>query len=439
MSTTAINRSWFWATLTLSSITLVAVVFALWELVEYRYFREANYVTLHYLYITRGIASSLLLAFWAAWYVLRERKISEDALRRSHEWYRGMLEVSPGAVVLYDAGLRVAEWNAAAEALYGFSKSEAVGTGLPIVPADRREELEQLIASVRRGGTVVDVETRRCDKAGRSFDVQLSLIPFRDLAGAPCFLEITSDIRERIRLRQTMLEIEKLTTMGQMAAGTAHHLNTPLAAMLLRVQMMRERAAGNGFCGELDELEASIGFCHQFVQRLLTFSRRPQPRKQVERVRPLIESVASFVSPQLLAKRTRLELELEPGGADTVFGDRNELEALFLILVSNSLDAISREGVIHIRCRNSDPDRLRIEIADSGCGMDEATLAHIFEPFYTTKAPGSGTGLGLAIAANILREHGGTIAFESAPTKGTTARIELPLCEYAVVAPGGRA
>ncbi|MBZ5648151.1 MAG: PAS domain S-box protein [Acidobacteriia bacterium] len=438
MSGNATERRWLWATLTLSCITMVAVVFAVWELVEYRYFRDADYLTLHYLYITRGMGSSLLLAFWAAWYVLRQRKASEEALRRSQEWYRGMLEVSPGAVALYDAGLCVAEWNAAAERLYGFSKKEAVGAVLPTVPPENMAELQDFISSVQQQRTVLDAETRRSGKDGKSFEVQLSLIPFRGLSGEPCFLEITYDIRERVRLRQTLLELEKLTTMGQMAAGTAHHLNTPLAAMLLRVQMMRERSAGNGLSGELEEMEASIGFCHQFVQRLLTFSRRPQPSKQVEQVKPLIESVASFLSPQLLAKHARLELQMQEGTADTVFGDRNELEALFLILVSNSLDAINGAGTIRIRCRNTEASRLRIEIADNGCGMERETLAHIFEPFFTTKAPGCGTGLGLAIAANILRDHGGSIGFESTPKQGTTAIVELPVCEYAAVEERGQ-
>src|SRR5215472_3961978 len=105
------EKRWFWATLTLSSITIVSVVFAVMELAENRFFRDANYITLHYLYITRGIVSSLLLAFWAAWFVLRQRRRSEDDLRRWGERYRGLLEAFPGAVILYDAGLQVLEWN----------------------------------------------------------------------------------------------------------------------------------------------------------------------------------------------------------------------------------------------------------------------------------------------------------------------------------------
>ncbi|MBI3484251.1 MAG: hypothetical protein HY012_03755, partial [Acidobacteria bacterium] len=78
----AAERRWFWATLTLSCVTILAAVFGLWELVEHRFFRQTDYIALHYLYITRGIVSSLLLAFWAAWYVLRQRKHSEEELRR---------------------------------------------------------------------------------------------------------------------------------------------------------------------------------------------------------------------------------------------------------------------------------------------------------------------------------------------------------------------
>ncbi|MGZ4834249.1 MAG: PAS domain S-box protein, partial [Terriglobales bacterium] len=142
------GRRWFWATLALSSISIIALVFAFWELVENHYFRDLNYVSLHYLYISRGIASSLLLASWAAWFVLRQRRITEAELRRSRERYRGLLECSPDAVALYDPSLRVLEWNAAAERLYGFSKAEVIGNRLPSVPLDKETELESCLDSV---------------------------------------------------------------------------------------------------------------------------------------------------------------------------------------------------------------------------------------------------------------------------------------------------
>src|SRR5512142_876878 len=202
MGARAPHRNWFWVTLTLSSITVIAVVLALWELIQNQFFRNLDYVTLHYLYISRGIAVSLLLAFCAAWFVLRERKDKEEQLRRSSERYRAILDCSPSAVLLYDRSLRVSECNLAAEKLYGFSQEELIGAPLPIVPAECRAELDDLLRQVESGKPVLDVETQRRTKAGECFDVQLSLLPFRELA-EQSFLEVTSDIRERVRLRDT--------------------------------------------------------------------------------------------------------------------------------------------------------------------------------------------------------------------------------------------
>ncbi len=425
------GRQWFWATLMLSSISIIAVVFAAWELVESKFFREADYVSLHYLYITRGIASSLLLAVWAAWYVLRQRRWSEEELRLSREHYRGLLEASPGAVALYDGSLLVSEWNATAERLYGLSKEDVVGKHLPTIPPDQEAELRCFLQRAQAGEPILDVETVRRDKHGTAFEVQLSLLPFTDAIGQHGFLEVTSDIRERVRLRQKLFEIEKLASMGKMAAGTAHHLNTPLAAILLRVQMMRERAPQAPYAADLDRLEASIRFCQQFVQRLLEFSRRPPIEKRPEEIARTIQSVTSFLAPLWLTKRARVSLDLTAANGERVLADRNQLEAMFSILLSNALDAISPEGTIGIRCLRPSAEWIEIQIADNGCGIMSADLRQVFEPFFTTKGPGKGTGLGLAIARNIAVEHGGSVRLESAPNQGTTAFIQLPLCQLA--------
>ena len=418
---------WFWITLLLSSISIVAVVFAAWELVEGRFFRGVDYVTLHYLYISRGIMSSLLLAAWAAWSVLRVRRRTEDELRRSWEHYRNLLEASPGAVVLFDLDLRVTEWNATAERLYGYSKQQVLGLSLPTVPADRVEELRQQMERVRTGQPVADVETRRADRGGISFEVQLSLLPFRDSAGEDLFLEVTSDIRERVRLRERLLEIEKLTSMGKMAAGTAHHLNTPLAAMLLRVQMMRERARHVPVETDLERLENGILSCQQFVRRLLEFGRRPAARKEPQPIAACLCSVVAFLAPALDSRGVRVCLDVGGVDGDQVLADRNLLEALLLILLSNALDAVADGSSIDVRCLRAGGERIQIRIADEGCGIAPSQLPHIFEPFYTTKGPGKGTGLGLAIARNIVLEHGGSIRLESAPGRGTVASVELPV------------
>jgi PAS domain S-box-containing protein len=431
------DRSWFWATLVLSSVTIVGLVFAAWELVENRFFREADYLTLHYLYITRGVATSLLLAIWAAWYVLRQRRRSEEELRVSREHYRGLLEASPGAVALYDASLRVSEWNATAERIFGFSKADVLGQLLPTVPLEKQGELQEFLKRAGAGEPIHDVETLRLDKQGVPIEVELSLLPFREPAGQEFFLEVTADIRERVRLRQKLLQIEKLTCMGRMAAGTAHHLNTPLAAMLLRVQMMLERTHRIPCAADLERLEAGIRSCQQFVQRLLEFGRRVPLRKQPVEVGRTIESIVSFLSPPTSAKGARISLDLGAANGHQVLADRNQLEALFAILLTNALDAISTEGTIAVRCGRPSDGWIEIQIADDGCGIPEADLAHVFEPFFSTKGPGKGTGLGLAIARNIVLEHGGLIRLESTPNEGTSVFVRVPLCRPP--APSGEA
>ena len=420
------RRSWFWATLVLSSISIIALVFAFWELVENRFFRDIDYVSLHYLYISRGIASAVLLAMWAAWFVLRDRRLAEQELRRSHERYRGLLESSPGAVVLYDGDLRVLEWNAAAERLYKFTKSEVLNLPLPTIPLDRQNEVRGFMRHVRSGGTVLDQETRRRQKSSDEIEVQLSLLPFRE-RGSLYFLEVTSDIRERVRLRERLLELEKLTAMGEMAAGTAHHLNTPLASMLLRVQMMRDSAGPeHALEPDLIRLEQSIGFCQQFVRRLLDFSRRPAFAPEAEQIGKIIDAVLGFLSPSFTEKHA--QLHWQPNGAAelAILADRNQIETLLLILLRNSLDAVECGGSIDISVL-PDGDRVEIGITDDGCGITAAHQAKVFEPFFTTKPPGKGTGLGLAIAKTIVEQHGGEIVLESMPGSGTRARVLIPV------------
>jgi len=426
------ERRWFWVTLTLSSVTIVGFVFAIWELIEAHFFRDADYLTLHYLYITRGIGTALLLAGWAAWFVMRERRDTEEQLRRSREHYRGLLEFAPGAVAVYDSNLSVREWNVAAEHLYGFDKMSTVGGTLPTVPESKRDELRHLMQEVAAGRAAPDLETERFTSAGVAVPVQLNLSVIRDDTGRPSFLEVTYDIRERVRLRQTLLSVEKLTTMGQMASGTAHHLNTPLATMLMRIRTARNSA---NFREDLNELENSVRFCQHFVRRLLDFSRRPESRKQPEPVGAAIQSVISFLRPQFLAKRTNVVAEVDSLNGTHVLADRNELEALLLILLSNALDAIVSDGEIRVSGSRHD-ESVHIAVADTGPGIPEANLARIFEPFFTTKPVGIGTGLGLAIANNIVHEHGGAIRVQSAVGRGTTMTVELPILRQTAAAGG---
>lgn len=426
------SRHWFILTLALSCVTLLALVFALWELVEHRYFRGLDYSTLHYLYITRGIATSLLLALWASWFVLRQRRHHENELEQSYEQYRSILNSTPEAVVLFDRNFRVVEWNEAAEKLYGLGREQVLGQVLPTIPAERWSELKEVVTRVEEGQGVLDHETDRLTAGEERIPVAVSYSRMPPLRKeSRFFLEVAQDIRPRLRLREKLLEVEKLTLMGQMAAGTAHHLNTPLTAMLLQVEMLRQQVQDREPRVELASMEQRIRFCQMFVQHLLQFARRPQLQQKPTSLCEVIEAVVTLFRPSLSLKRANLRIDLDGLRHGRLLGDPNHLEALFSALVSNAVDALPAGGSLEIHGSVRDNRQVEVYIDDSGTGIPEGLWSHLFEPFYTTKPAGQGTGLGLVIARNIAEVHGGSLHLENRKPAGVRAIVRLPLLEPA--------
>jgi PAS domain S-box-containing protein len=429
------SSGWFWVTLVLSCITIVALVFATWELVEHRFFRQVSYAQLHALYITRGIASSLLLAAWATWFVLRERRRSEEELRRSRERYLGILQSSPEAIVLLDEQHRVVEWNPGAERLYGYSPGDVLGKPLQTIPPELAAEFAELAAQVHHRGRVEEFESLRLDQRGEKLDVGVELSSYQETRGERYVLEVSRDIRERVRLRQRALEIEKLTTMGKMAAGIAHHLNTPLAAMLLRTEMLRSSDGDGSLTQELERIEAGIRACQQFVQRLLHFAQRAKGKPQVLNVCEAAQSVVSFLELNLRKKNVHVECRMQPAEL-CIEADRNQFEALVSILVMNACDALDSRGDGRILIQGGifQEHWAEILVTDNGSGISAGVLPHVFEPFFTTKGPEQGTGLGLPIARGIVEEAGGTIEIGPNADGGTRVRILWPRAPSLVLA-----
>ncbi|MBI4459326.1 MAG: PAS domain S-box protein [Acidobacteria bacterium] len=424
------DRIWSWLTLLLSCATIFAVVFSAWDWIEYRFFAYVSLPQLQFLYLTRAIASTVILAGWAVWFVLRERRRSEEELYRSEERYRIMLAHAADAVVLFDKDLHVVEWNPQASNLYGFSREDAVGQLLKTLRGREMEELRRILPQITQGAPRVELETVRRKNNGEMVDVQIRLSSFPDVAsGQTVFLEVATDLREKIRLRQKASEIEKLASMGLMAAGTAHTLNTPLAAMLLRLDMLKERLGDHPHREEIKRLEASTRFCQDFVQKLLQFSRRPEAVLKCVEVNELLDSICTFFAPTFSLRGHRLSCDGPCPDGLRVLGDRNEMEALFAALLMNALDALPREGGTVGLGGRVHENGLALYVRDNGCGIPDEQLEHIFEPFFTTKKAGHGTGLGLSIARNIVAEHGGTIRLLNNSTSGVTAWVHLPLCD----------
>lgn len=239
--------------------------------------------------------------------------------------------------------------------------------------------------------------------------------------------ELVESYQRVFALREAVARNEQLAAVGQMAASVAHQVGTPLNLISGYVQMLHEEAGGDArVARRLEIVQEQIAKVATVVRTLLDHSRKPADRGPVD-LRALLSRVADVARPKLDASGVELTLEM----ADPVpwiWADAGELELALLNLITNSLDAMPDGGTLRIAARAT-VSAVRIEISDSGRGIDSGLLPRIFQPWVTTKPSGQGTGLGLSITQDVVSRHGGTIQASSDPGRLTTFTIELPLSD----------
>jgi signal transduction histidine kinase len=239
--------------------------------------------------------------------------------------------------------------------------------------------------------------------------------------------ERTLELRES---QEAMVQQEKMVGVGQLAAGIAHELNTPLGTIIGYAQMLREdlsqQAAPTGNLRDVDEIIGQAGRCRDLVKNLLNFSRRSSTEKTNGSVNEIIRKVLSLVQHDFEMKNVRLHLNLD-SDAPTVRVNENEIAQVILNLANNAADSMPSGGNLDVSTHyEDDSDRICITIRDTGSGIKESDRTRVFEPFFTTKEVGKGTGLGLSISYKIVENHQGSIEFDTALGNGTTFRVYLP-------------
>jgi signal transduction histidine kinase len=239
-------------------------------------------------------------------------------------------------------------------------------------------------------------------------------------------LIIFDDITDRSELERRLVQADKLSSIGLLAAGVAHEVNTPLAVISTYAQMLAKQVNGDDQKTRLlDKIAKSTFRASEIVNSLLNFSRTsPAEFGEVE-VNHVLEETISLVKHQLdkAGVSTALELQREPL---MVKGNAGKLQQVFLNLVLNARDAMDRGGTLTVRTW-SDGAYARIDIKDTGQGIPADTIPRIYDPFFTTKAARKGTGLGLSVTYGIVQEHGGSIEVTSEPGAGTLFHLEFPL------------
>ncbi|MBI3934525.1 MAG: PDZ domain-containing protein, partial [Acidobacteria bacterium] len=237
-------------------------------------------------------------------------------------------------------------------------------------------------------------------------------------------LVIFDDVTDRVALESQLAQAEKLSSVGLLAAGVAHEVNTPLTVISTQAQMLaKQLTADDKNFKVVEKIIRQTFRASEIVNSLLNFSRTKGTSFSAVEMNKVISETLLLLDHQLKTARVAVESHLEPG-LPFIHGNADKLQQVFLNLFLNSLQAMNGMGRLEVATalRGSE---LEVSIADNGAGIAPKDLPHIFEPFYTTKT--TGTGLGLAVVHGIIKEHGGRINVESQPGQGTTMRLHLPI------------
>jgi two-component system NtrC family sensor kinase len=227
-----------------------------------------------------------------------------------------------------------------------------------------------------------------------------------------------------------LVKSHKLRAVGTLTAGIAHELNNPLNNITITSAMLEEDYADLGDEERLDmvhDLTTQAERASRIVRNLLDFARESEMESELVDVGRLMEETLQLTSNEVKLKKTKVKFHA-PGNLPPIYGDKQNLNQIFVNLVLNALDAMPGGGLLEIDVReDSAPGYLAVEIRDNGNGIPEHILPNIFDPFFSTKRRGKGTGLGLSVSLGIVKKHGGDIRVKSKPGKGTTFSVLLPI------------
>jgi PAS domain S-box-containing protein len=372
----------------------------------------------------------------------RQLHLKAVELGRMREFNDNILESLDNGLVVFDGDERVVRWNRALEDFYGVTRAAAFGRRLgDIFDAHFVEALRAARAEHPHGATLYRVPLSSADREGVRFLVNATEVPLQTPSGDDAIVGtilLLEDITDQVRLEEQLQISEKMASIGLLAAGVAHEVNTPLTGISSFTQMLLDGAdPSDPKTALLEKIERQTFRAAKIVNGLLNLSRpgtSSSERIEVD-LNAVITDVFSLLEHQFEVGRIKVRKELATEAA-LVSGIEHQLQQVFLNLFLNARDAMPRGGWLSVVTR-VDGTLVIAEIADTGSGIPSDQLARIYDPFFTTKSISRGTGLGLSITYGIVREHDGTIHCESAVGQGTRFTITLPLAQRARGAASG--
>jgi two-component system, NtrC family, sensor kinase len=350
-----------------------------------------------------------------------EQKALEIA--RLKDFSENIVESLNVGVLAVDLGGMVESWNTRMEELFGVKRQDAVGHQLrALLPRDLASE----IAARRDEEQITGIYKQRLHHHGKLLTLNVSITPLVSKSGERIGrLLLFDDVTQRERMEEEMTQTEKLTSLGLLAAGVAHEVNTPLAVISNYIQMLAKQMPDDDpRHAIIDKIVKQTFRASEIVNNLLNFSRTGAADLADIDVNRVVEETLSLVAHPLKTSQIQIVKQLSDP-LPAVRGSANKLQQVFLNLFLNARDAMPGGGMLEIRTAAHNGS-VEVEIADTGAGIPREHIHRIFDPFFTTKANGRGTGLGLSVSYGIIKEHAGKIDVRSTPGKGTSFHVEFP-------------
>jgi len=362
----------------------------------------------------------------------------EERRIRSNVFLRNLIHSAVDGVIAADTTGKILIFNEAAAEISGYTVEEALNeiTIRDVYPEGGAREVMRMLLSDEYGGEgkLISYHIDAKHKSGNIFPISLNASIVYENGKKVATIGFFHDRREEIRMQKALektqvqlLQAEKMASLGKMAAGVAHQLNNPLSGIILFTKLvMEEYDLPDDALKDLVRVLDDANRAKDIVKELLEFARQTSHDMKPQDINDIIVRTMFLLENQSIFHNIEIEKDLEKN-LPMIMGDAQQLNHIFMNTILNAADALEGTGKLSLKTRFlKEKGMVSIEISDTGSGIPEDVLPHIFEPFYTTKEQGKGTGLGLSMVYGIVESHGGSIRAESEPDVGTTFYIELP-------------
>ncbi|HNV46225.1 MAG TPA: PAS domain S-box protein [Spirochaetota bacterium] len=388
-------------------------------------------------------------------YMVYDLRVTEESIKRSEQKYREIMAMLPDIIYETDLSLRITYLNEAGRRITGYAEDDVhAGVSMTeLLDESDTGALRALLAAAPARRSVEFITHRIRRKDGSVFYGENNSVVIDEM-GRPAGLRgVIRDVTERLRLERSLLQAQKMKTIGSLAGGIAHDFNNILAGITGTVSLLEYKLAGSAALrpeeigDDLRIMKTTADRAAKMVRQILALSRMQTPTLALTDLNAVLRHVLD-VCKNSFDKKIELDFTFHEGAAYAT-ADETQLEQVVLNLCVNARDAMTimrpagsaAGGRIVVRLEHSFPDEdpfsparadadaayWCISVADAGVGMDNETLARVFDPFFTTKEKDKGTGLGLPMVYNIVKQHGGFVDISSEPEKGTVCRVYLPI------------